>query len=61
MVTELKQLYLGQNPQATGGAPDPSKLAAGMATPVTGDDGKTEYWTLGDDGQPRKVDPAELE
>lgn len=42
------------------GIPDASKLAEGMATPVTNDQGVTEYWTLRD-GRPVKVSEDQLQ
>lgn len=56
-VAEIKNLL---KPPAVSNTPDAAKLTKGMATPVTDDKGTTNYWTLGEDGKPRKVDPAEM-
>lgn len=58
LTTELKGLYKGAAPGSD--VPDVSKLAKGMATPVTNSKGEQTFWTLGEDGKPRKVDPAEM-
>lgn len=52
--------FEGNVEAAAGEPPDASRLTQGMATPVTDEQGNTEYWTLGTNGQPRKVSAEEL-